>query len=295
MEAKVAVLGAGSSGLAALKALRERGLAVDGFERGSDLSGLWLYENDNGLSAAYASLRTNVSRSRMQYPSFAMPKSYGDFPHHSEMAAYLRAYADTHGLCDSIRFRTTVERLEPAADGSWRITLDDGSRRGYGAVVVATGLFWSPRLPVYPGSFDGTVSHSHQYRTPEPYADCRVLVVGAGQSASEIAVEVSTVAERTFMSVRSGVHVIPRWIGRRPYDAADIAPLNRMPWRLLNLIYGLRVAHARGPRPASWPLPAHRPVEGIPIVSSELLPAVRRGDVVVKPAIDRLSGDSVHF
>jgi Flavin-binding monooxygenase-like len=278
-----------------MKGLREKGLDVEAFERGSDVGGLWRYENDNGLSAAYASLRTNVSRRRMQYPSFAMPKSYGDFPNHREMAAYLGAYADAYGLRDSIRFRTRVERLEPAAGGAWRVTLEDGSRRSYGAVVVATGLFWSPRLPFYPGSFDGTVSHAHGYRTPEPYAGRRVLVVGAGQSAAEIAVEVSTVAERTFMSVRGGVHVIPRWIGRRPYDAADLAPLNRMPWRLLNLIYGLRVARALGPAPASWPLPAHRPLEGIPIVSSDLLPAVRRGDVVVKPAIDRLSGDRVRF
>src|SRR5215831_9131229 len=137
MEADVAVLGAGSSGLAAMKASRERGLAVDGFERGSELGGLWRYENDNGLSAAYASLRTNVSRPRMQYPSFPMPKSYGDFPHHSEMAAYLGAYADTYGLRDSIRFRATVERLERAADGTWSVTLDDGSRRSYAAVVLA--------------------------------------------------------------------------------------------------------------------------------------------------------------
>src|SRR5262249_47647703 len=204
---------------------------------GSDVGGLWRYENDNGLSAAYASLRTNVSRSRMQYPSFAMPKSYGDFPNHSEMAAYLDDYADAYGLRDSIRFRTTVVRLEPAADSGWWITLGDGSRRKYGAVVVATGLFWSPRLPAYPGNFDGTVRHSHEYRTPDPYAGRRVLVVGAGQSAAEIAVEVSTVAERTFMSVRGGMHVVPRWIGRRPYDGADVSPLNRMPWRLLNAVY----------------------------------------------------------
>src|SRR5262249_8441403 len=184
MEADVAVLGAGSSGLAALKALRERGLAVEGFERGSDVGGLWRYENDNGLSAAYASLRTNVSRLRMQYPSFSMPKSYGDFPHHREMAAYLGAYADTFALRDSIRFRSRVVGREPAADGRWWIiTLDDGTRRSYEAVVVATGLFWSPKLARYSGSFDGTVSHSHEYRTPEPYAGRRVLVVGAGQSA----------------------------------------------------------------------------------------------------------------
>src|SRR5215510_9387624 len=240
MEADVAVLGTGCSGLAAMKALRQQGLAVEGFERGSDLGGLWRYENDNGLSAAYASLRTNVSRRRMQYPSFAMPRSYGDFPHHREMAAYLGAYADAFGLRDAIRFWTTVERLEPTAGGAWLITLGDESRRSYGAVVVATGLFWSPRFPDYPGRFEGTVSHSHEYRTPQPYAGRRVLVVGAGQSAAEIAVEVSTVAERTFMSVRGGVHVIPRWIGRRPYDANDVEPLNRMPWRLLNLIYAWR-------------------------------------------------------
>src|SRR5215831_1218802 len=295
MERHVAVLGAGCSGLAAMKALRELGVAVEGIERGSDVGGLWRYDNDNGLSAAYASLRTNVSRSRMQYPSFPMPGSYGDFPGHREMAAYLSAYADAFSLRGSIRFGTTVERLEPAGDGAWRVRLDDGSRRDYAAVVVATGLFRSPKLPVYPGTFDGVASHSHEYRTAEPYAGRRVLVVGAGQSAAEIAVEVSGVAERTFMSVRSPVHVIPRWIGRRPYDLADVAPLNRLPWPLLNTVYGVRVARALGPLPASWPLPEHRLLEGIPIVSSDLVPAVRRGDILLRPAVDRLGPESVRF
>src|SRR4029450_14144021 len=125
MDTRVAVLGAGSSGLAALKGLREQGLDVEAFERGSEVGGLWRYENDNGLSAAYASLRTNVSRSRMQYPSFAMPTSYGDFPNHREMAAYLGAYADAYGLRDSIRFRARVERLPPAAHRTWWITVHD--------------------------------------------------------------------------------------------------------------------------------------------------------------------------
>jgi dimethylaniline monooxygenase (N-oxide forming) len=293
--AEVAVIGAGSSGLAVVKALSEQGVKVEGFERGSDVGGLWRYENDNGLSGAYGSLRTNVSRSRMQYPSFPMPGSYGDFPHHSEMAAYLGAYADAFGLRALVRFGTTVQRLEPDLGGRWSIALDDGSRRSYGAVVVATGPFWSPRLPVYPGRFSGTVSHSHEYRMPAPFAGRRVLVVGAGQSAAEIAVELSTVAKRTFMSVRGGVHVIPRWIGRGPYDAADVSPLNRPPWRLLNVIYGWRVARALGPAPAPWPLPARRLLEGIPIVSSDLLPAVRQGDIVIKPAIERLGGDRVRF
>src|SRR5262249_41174328 len=153
--------------------------------------------------------------------------------------------------------------------------------------------FWCPSLPDPPGSFAGEVMHSHDYRTPEPFLGHRVLVVGAGQSAAEIAVEVSRVAERTVMCLRSGAHVIPRWIGRRPYDADDVEPHNRMPWRLLNRIYAWRVGRQLGAVPASWHVPARRVLEGVPIVSSDLLPAVRGGAVAVKPAIDRLLGDRV--
>jgi dimethylaniline monooxygenase (N-oxide forming) len=293
--ADIAVIGAGSSGLAALKALLDQGLAVDCFERGSDLGGLWRYENDNGLSGAYASLRTNVSRARMQYPSFPMPFSYAEFPGHREMAAYLDAYADAFELREFIRFRAAVERLELDPSAGWWLTLDDGSVRRYRAVVVAIGLFWCPKVPAHPGAFGGVTIHSHEYRTPGQFEGRRVLVVGAGQSAAEIAVEVSRLAARTLMAVRSRTHVLPRWIGGKPYDTADIDPLNRIPWRLMNLVYGLRVARELGPTPASWPVGVHRLLEGIPIVSSDLLPAVLEGDIVVKPAIDRLRQDRVHF
>jgi dimethylaniline monooxygenase (N-oxide forming) len=293
--AEVAVIGAGSAGLAVLKALGDQGIDVECFERGSDVGGLWRYENDNGLSGAYASLRTNVSRRRMQYPAFPMPHAYGDFPSHSDMAAYLGAYATAFELRPLITFGSTVERVDRQQDGTWNIELDDGSVRSFRAVVVAIGLFWCPKHPRDTGRFDGEVSHSHDYRTPEPFTGRSTLVVGAGQSAAEIAVEVSGVARQTFLSVRGGAHVIPRWIGRRPYDADDVDPLNRMPWRIMNVVFRKRVEWELGSLPASWPVPAHRLLEGIPIVSSDLLPAVRRGSVVVKPAIDRLMGDWVRF
>jgi dimethylaniline monooxygenase (N-oxide forming) len=203
--------------------------------------------------------------------------------------------ADALGLRELIRFGVTVERLDPHPDGGWWISLDDGSVRRFQAVVVAIGLFWSPTLPDDAAGFAGEVSHSSDYRTPAPFTGRRVLVVGAGQSAAEIAVEVAGVAARTCISMRSGAHVVPRWIGGQPYDAADVDPLNRMPWKLLNLAYGRRVARELGPLPARWPVPDRRLLEGVPIVSSDLLPAVRRGQVTVKPAIQRLAADRVRF
>jgi dimethylaniline monooxygenase (N-oxide forming) len=291
----VAVIGAGSSGLAVIRALRNHGVTVQCFERGSGVGGLWRYENDNGLSSAYASLRTNVSRPRMEYPIFRMPPTYGDFPHHGEMAAYMDAFVERFGIRGLIRFRTSVERLEPVSDGSWRIHLDHGCVHQFRAVVVAIGVHWCPNHPEYPGSFTGDVTHSHEYRVPEPYAGRNVLVVGASQSAAEIAVEVAGVARRTWISVGHGSHVIPRWIGGRPYDAGDISPINRMPWRLLNAAVGRAVAREIGPIPAAWPTPPHRLLEGIPTISTDLLPAIRGGRVLVKPTVQRLAGDRVRF
>jgi dimethylaniline monooxygenase (N-oxide forming) len=213
--ADIAVIGAGSSCVAALKALLDQGVAVDCLERGSDVAGLWRYENDNGLSGARASLRTNVSRPRMQYPSFPMPCSHADFRGHREMAAYLDAYADVIRAASS-------SGSAPRSSG-WRSTrAQDGGSPWMTARCGGTGLsswpsaFWCPKIPTYPGAFGGVASHSHQYRTPGQFEGRRVLVVGAGQSAAEIAVEVSRLASRTLMAVRSRTHVLPRWIGGKP-------------------------------------------------------------------------------
>jgi dimethylaniline monooxygenase (N-oxide forming) len=292
MDAGAVVIGAGSTGLALLRALGPQAVGV---ERGSNVGGLWRYENDNGLSSAYASLRTNVSRPRMQYPSFPMPETFEAFPHHTEMAAYLDSYADAFGLRKRIRFGVTVERLEPHADGGWLLAFDDGTALRARAAVVATGHDWCPRLPEYAGGFDGEVLHAHDYRTPEPLAGRRVLVVGAGQSAAEIAVELSGHAARTCLSIRSPVHVVPRRLAGTPYDARDTWPANRLPWPLLNRLFAREVERELGPVPAAWPVPDRRLLEELPTLSSELLPSVRRGAVGVRPGIERLDGDRVRF
>ena len=293
----VCVIGAGGAGLAAIKALRERQLAVTCHERGSNVGGNWRYENDSGLSAAYASLRCNVSRRRMEYRSLPMPSSYGDFPSHAQMAAYFEAYADRFDLHRHIRFSTAVERLEPLDNHRWRVTLSDGTGAEYGAVVIASGHHWAPQWPRLPGTSNALMIHANAYRRPDPFAGQRVLVIGAGQSAVELATEISRVAARTVLSVRSGGYVIPRRLFGRPIDLLDVDLINRLPWRVLNWVLvrlarigGDNAVISLGARP-----PTHRILEQIPAVSSDLVPALRNGALTVRPEVEALAGEQVRF
>src|SRR5271167_2285306 len=128
---RACIIGAGSSGIAAAKALFERGIAFDCFEKSDRVGGNWVFANKNGMSAAYKDLFINTSRPRMQYSDFPMPDSYPDFPHHTQIAAYFDEYVDHFGLRESITFETGVEHASRREDGIWEIELDDGEVRLY--------------------------------------------------------------------------------------------------------------------------------------------------------------------
>src|SRR5688500_2663843 len=179
---RVCVIGAGSSGIAACQVLKARGIPFDCFEKGSAVGGNWRYDNDNGMSSAYRSLHINTSRNLMAYRTFPMPADYPDYPHHTQIAKYFDDYVDHFGLREHITFRTEVKLVEPASEGGWHVTTDDGETRRYGAVMVANGHHWNPRWPEFPGSFDGAVTHAHYYREPDEYTDKNVLVLGIGNS-----------------------------------------------------------------------------------------------------------------
>ena len=190
-------MGAGSSGIASCQVLQERGIPFDCFEKGSGVGGNWRYGNDNGMSSAYRSLFINTSRRLMAYASYPMPDEYPDYPHHSQIAAYFDDYVDHFGFRDRIRFNAEVKSIEPV-DGEWEVTLDDGTTQRYGAVFVASGHHWDAKWPEppFPGEFGGEVLHSHYYREPdERFVDKNVLVLGIGNSATDIAVETSRVSQ----------------------------------------------------------------------------------------------------
>lgn len=294
------VIGAGASGIAAVKALHERGLAVDAFEKSDRVGGNWVYGNVNGLSSTYRSLHINTSRERMAYSDFPMPRSYPDFPHHTHIARYFDDYVDHFGIRDRIAFRTSVERARRGADGGWEVALDTGETRRYDALLVANGHHWDPRWPEppFPGSerFEGVQIHSHQYSGEDPswFRDKRVVILGMGNSAMDIAVEASFSAARTYLAARRGAYVIPKYLFGRPVDQLGGSPAIPFAVRRRALELMLRLAVGDMER-YGLPKPDHRLGEAHPTVSSDILSRIAHGEIEPRPTIAALTERTVRF
>jgi hypothetical protein len=294
---RVAVIGAGSSGITAAKKLKDFGVPFTCFEAGDRVGGNWVYDNANGMSSAYRSLFINTSRQMMEFADFPMPAHYPDYPHHTQIAAYFEDYVARFGVQEHIRFSTRVEHCEPVARGGWDVTTDDGATEWYAALVVANGHHWDPRLPDIAGHFDGDQIHSHHYRVPDPYAGRRVLVVGFGNSAVDIATETSRVSEMTFLSTRRGAHVIPKYIFGIPTDIFNAgAQRLGLPFAVRRRLYRAVLYLTQGDLTAyGLPRPDHDVTAAHPTISSELLGRIGHGRVAVMPDVARLDGDGVVF
>src|SRR6267142_3619367 len=134
---KTCVIGAGSSGLPVIKALKERGLPVTCFERTPNIGGLWCIENKAlGATAAYDSLHINTDTRMMEYRDYPMPENIPAYPDHAQIHRYFDAYAKQFELYSHIRLRTRVERAHRREDGVWEITTDTGERSEFDVLVV---------------------------------------------------------------------------------------------------------------------------------------------------------------
>lgn len=294
------VIGAGISGLTAGKALSDRGLPYSCFEASDDIGGNWYFGNPNRRSSAYRSLHIDTYRDSVSFRDMPMGEDYPDYAHHEQIRAYINDYADAFALRERIEFETEVERAERMPDGGWRITLPGDRVEEFDFLVVGNGHHWDPRYPEFPGGFHGESLHSHHYLSPTEPLDLngkRVLVVGIGNSAVDIVSELSRkgVAERVYISTRSGAWVMPKYLFGQPIGkivkTSPYLPLRVQRWLARPLPY---IASGRM-EDFGLPHPNHGFLEAHPTVSSELLLRLGSGDAIAKPNIAELEGDRVSF
>jgi cation diffusion facilitator CzcD-associated flavoprotein CzcO len=305
------VIGAGPSGLVACKVLAEHGIPFECFEAGARVGGQWVIDNTSGTSAAYRSLRTNTHKGMSRFSDFDLPDEYPDFPGHAQMAAWFEDYARHFGLTDRIRLGRRVTRAEPEG-GLWRIETEAGDGGSYDALVVAAGNLWHPRSPDFEGELAGPSIHAVDYRDPRDPVDCtgrRVLVVGLGVTACELAAELSEpgAARSVFLSTRSGQNFIPRRIDGRllpaPHPSEPLGPpFSLLPRPLRDALFRalfpriLRRMTRGLPRPEEVGLPPAPSVfEKRVVVNDDILERLRTRTVEPKPAVRRLCGDKVEF
>ena len=133
------MIGAGPSGLAALKRLRELNIDAECLDREDDLGGNWRF--DAATSRVFASTRLISSKSLTAIGDFPMPREFPAYPDHRQCLEYLRAYARTFGLEPHLRYRTDVERIEPVGGpgSGWEVRTGGGPPRRYAGGVIASG------------------------------------------------------------------------------------------------------------------------------------------------------------
>lgn len=293
-----ALIGAGPTGLAAAKTLIEQGVPFQGFELHSDVGGLWDIEGDR--STMYETAHLISSKRMTEFTDFPMADDVADYPSHRELKRYFRAFADWFDLRRHFRFNAEVVKAEPLGGSGegWRITWRDPDgvthEEVFAGLIIANGTLSEPNMPRFEGTFSGELIHSAAYRSPRQFAGKRVLIVGAGNSGCDIAIDAVHHAASCDISVRRGYHFVPKYIFGKPADT--IGGAIKLPMWLKRRIDGTILKWFTGdPQRYGFPKPDHALYESHPIVNSLVLFYAGHGDIKVRPDIARFDGSTVHF
>ena len=301
MSPKVAVIGAGPSGITALKNLLDQGVNAIAFDRNQDVGGNWIYSEDESHSSVFETTHIISSKTLSQYEDFTFDEfdpKVSDYPSHDELRRYFQAYAAKFNLYPFIRFNTMVLHCEHVDQNSWRISSRKNGEthtETFTHLVVCNGHHWKPRYPEYPGEFSGDFLHSHNYKKAAPFAGKKVLVIGGGNSACDVAVETSRVSKKTDISWRRGYRIVPKFFFGKPSDVVA----EKTKWLpiklrtffnqiLLKIMLGTNEMY--GLRPITEPFGATHPT-----INDELLHKIRHGKVNPKLDIKRFEGKKVIF
>jgi Flavin-binding monooxygenase-like len=298
-EARVAVVGAGPAGLAALRALTAAGVAATAFERGGRVGGVWTLEDRP--TAAYQSLHLITSRPRTEFAEHPMPANTPDYPSREAVGQWLEDYVERFELGGRIRLNAPVAAARRLAGGGWEIEAPDGERDRFDVLVVASGhnevAAWPS--PAYPGAetFEGEQLHALGFGEGRDFEGRAVLVVGMGNSAMDIATDLSHFADRTLLSVRRGSWVIPKRLLGKPADQV-IRPrvAAHVPWRLRQPIAETMLKLTVGrPQDVGLPAPEGGLFQSHPTISDTIVSRIAHGEITPKPGIEALERGGVRF
>lgn len=288
---RVIVVGAGPCGLAIARQLRhEQRIDPLILDRASAPASTW--------RARYDGFRLNTCGYWSHLPGQPIPRRYGRWPRRDDMIDYFDSYVRRQRL--RLALGVAVTRID-RDDDRWLITTD-GDAYTADAVLIATGNYHTPALPAWPGmdGYTGELLHSADYRNPWPYAGRDVLVVGVGNSAVDIALQLSDdVATRVRLAVRTPPHLVPRSAAGIPVDAFSPA-FSKLPVPVLDRAAAV-VSRVWFGDLRSVGLPAPR--QGIyrallddgsvPTLGDELVPRIKAGRVGVVAAVESFDVDAV--
>ena len=293
-EEPVCIIGAGPCGLLAAAALKKRGIPFEIVDAGRQPGGIW--DIDRDATPMYESAHFISSRQLSGFSGFPMPETYPDYPRHNLILEYIRSFARHHDLERHITFGLRVESAVRAQSGGWRIRLSTGEDRLCSALCVATGTTWQPRIPAVPGNFEGEAYHSFFYRSPKEFEGKRVLIVGGGNSAADIACDAARSASAAFISLRRGYYFIPKFIFGQPSDVfAHSGP--QLPRWLEERVFGFLMNRILVGNLAKYGLqkPDHPILRSHPILNTQILHHLGHGDIHARKDVTSLDGRVVHF
>lgn len=285
-----AIIGAGPSGLAAARALQKVGVNFIGFEKHADVGGLW--DINNPHSTMYKSAHLISSKRMTEFTEFPMKDSIADYPSHADLLEYFYDYSKHFDLRKYFNFNADVTSVTREADETWKVTAN-GKTHHVAGIILATGTLHYPNLPTIPGNYTGESIHSSEYKNPEIFKNKKVLIVGCGNSACDIAVDAIHHADSVNISVRRGYHFVPKYIFGKPADT--VGKSNLPPFIQINVQKKILKAFMGSPENFGFPKPDHDLFESHPVVNSLILYHAGHGDIKVRPDIEKIEGKNVTF